>query len=253
MKLHPILILILSLALVLGLSAWAVTPEAQPAETPGKITVSGEAEVRVPPDEVVLTLGVETWHKNLQVAKNENDQRVRQALAVVESYGIDPRHVQTDHISIEPRYEDYYPHNVVTGYFVRKSLVVTLKDITQFDDLLTELVAANVNYIHGIQFRTTELRRYRDQARALAIQAAREKAVALAGELEQDIGRPTQINEDHIGWWSGYNSGWGARWGGGMTQNVVQEMGSGAPADGETIAPGQITVKARVTVTFDME
>ncbi len=46
--------------------------------------------------------------------------------------------------------------------------MVTLKDITQFDDLLTELVAANVNYIHGIQFRTTELRQYRDQARALA-------------------------------------------------------------------------------------
>ena len=253
MKPQPTLILILSLALVLGLSAWTINrEEGQPAETPGKITVSGEAEVRVPPNEVILTVGVETWHKNLQTAENQNDQRVRQALVVVEAYGIEPRHVQTDHISIEPRYEDHYMRKDLMGYFVRKNLVITLKDIPKFDDLLASLVEADVNYIHGIQFRTTELRRYRDQARALAIQAAREKAAALAGELEQGIGRPIQITEDQVGWWSGY-SWWGPHWGGGMSQNVIQEVGSGAAATGETIAPGQITVNARVTVSFELE
>lgn len=252
MKLQPTLILILSLALVLGLSAWTANQAGQPAETPGTITVSGEAEVRVPPDEVILTLGVETWHKNLQTAKNQNDQRVRQVLAVVEAYGIEPRHVQTDHISIEPRYEDHYLRMDLVGYFVRKNLVITLRDIPKFDDLLASLVEADVNYIHGIQFRTTELRRYRDQARALAIQAAREKATALAGELEQGLGRPIQISEDQIGWWSGYGW-WGSRWGGGMSQNVIQEAGPVTTATGETIAPGQITVNARVTVSFELE
>ena len=37
------------------------------------ITVSGDAEVRVVPDEVILTLGVETWDKDLDAAKEEND------------------------------------------------------------------------------------------------------------------------------------------------------------------------------------
>ena len=41
---------------------------------PRLITVTGDAEVRVVPDEVMLTLGVETWNKELNAAKQENDR-----------------------------------------------------------------------------------------------------------------------------------------------------------------------------------
>jgi hypothetical protein len=37
-----------------------------------------------------------------------------------------------------------------------------------------------------------------------------------------------------------------------MAQNVIQESGGGAPEDG-SLAPGQIRVNARVTVSFEME
>jgi len=59
----------MALLLVLGLSAWtqahpaapaAAQQAAQPASETRRITVSGEAEVRVVPDEVIVTLGVET-------------------------------------------------------------------------------------------------------------------------------------------------------------------------------------------------
>jgi uncharacterized protein YggE len=106
--------------------------------------------------------------------------------------------------------------------------------------------------VHGIQFRTTELRKHRDEARALAVTAAREKAEALAGELEQTVGHPTSIREEHSSWWSGYNAWWGSRRGDMMAQNVIQELGGAAMTGEGTVAPGQISVSARVSVTFEL-
>ena len=235
MKTTTMMIIIAALLLVFSLSAW--TGNQMELAEPGIITVTGEAEVRVVPDEVILTLGVETWDAYLKSAKSQNDERVKEVLRIAQAYGVEARHIQTDHISIEPRYEDNYEKKDLIGYFVRKTIVITLKDISKFDDLLTSVIDADVNYVHRIQFRTTELRKYRDEARALAIKAAQEKANALAGELGQSVGKPRTINEEQAGWWSWYNSWWGAGWGNNMSQNVIQEAGGGSSTtDDGTIA-----------------
>jgi uncharacterized protein YggE len=255
MKTKLIALLSLALILILALSAWTSQQAQSSSDEPRTVTVTGDADVRVVPDEVVLTLGVETWDKNLGQAKQQNDRRVKAVLELARQAGIESRHIQTDLISIEPRYEDGYSHEDLIGYFVRKTIVITLNDISKFEDLLTSVLEADVNYVHGIQFRTTELRQHRDEARALAIQAAREKAEALAGELGQTVGQPRTIQENQTGWWSGYGyAWWGGRWGGGVAQNVIQEVGGNNLADSDsTIAPGQITVNAKVTVAFELE
>jgi hypothetical protein len=164
------------------------------------------------------------------------------------------QHVQTDYVSIEPRYRNgYYEDRDFVGYFVHKTVVITLRDLDKFESVLGEALSAGVNYVHGIEFRTTELRKHRDEARALAIRAAREKAEALAGELDQTVGEPIQIEEVQNYWWSGYSSWWGGRHGSSMTQNVIQELGAGAMSAGGEIAPGQISINARVSVSFSLE
>ena len=50
--------------------------------TPRMITVTGNAEVKVVPDEVILTFGVETSALDLSAAKTENDERTAKILAV---------------------------------------------------------------------------------------------------------------------------------------------------------------------------
>ena len=274
MKTKPLAIAGIALLLIFSLAAWtrheraapapasSVRQDSQPASTePRLITVTGDAEVRVVPDEVILTLGVQTWDENLQVAKRQNDAIVTRVLALVADHGVDPQHVQTSYIGIEPRYRNgYHEESDFIGFFVHKTIVITLRDLTKFEDLLAASLESGVNYVHGIQFRTTELREHRDSARALrstasaavAIQAAREKAVALAGELGHTIGDPQSIREEQSGWWSSYNAWWGSRWGAGMAQNVIQEVGAGAIAGEGSVAPGQISVNARVSVTFEL-
>lgn len=262
MKDKAMTIVSVALLLALGFSAWTQAHPAVPAAAQGaagtasetrRITVSGEAEVRVVPDEVIVTVGIETWNKNMQIARNENDEIVKRVLALADELGIAGQHVQTDYVSIEPRYRNgYYEDRDFIGYFVHKNIVVTLRDLTRFEDLLAGALDAGANYIHGIEFRTTELRQHRDEARALAIEAAREKAEAMAGELGQQVGQPLLIEEQQSGWWSGYNSWWGSRFGGGMTQNVIQETGGVSVLADSSVAPGQIAVNARVAVTFEI-
>jgi uncharacterized protein YggE len=244
----------LSLALASGDGVRPAPVVAQAAERePGLITVRGDADVRVPPDQVVLTLGVETQHRELAQAKSQNDEAVRALLAVAEAYEIPARHVHTDFFAVNPVYEnEYSPRRVLAGYQVLKSVVITLSDVSRFEDLLSDALESGANHVHNVEFRTTELREHRDAARALAIQAAREKAQALTAELGLAIGEPRTIIEEYSGWYSAYNSWWGYRSGGGMSQNVVQQVGSASYEPDSTVAPGQIAVNARVSVSFEI-
>ena len=221
---------------------------------PRTVTATGDAEVRVAPDEVVVTLGVQTEDPKLDAAKSQSDDIVRRVLERLQGFGIPAGHIQTEYIGISPLY-DYpsYAMPRLKGYSVQKTIVVTLSDLARFEELLSAVLEAGANYVHNVEFRTTELRKYRDEARALAIQAAREKATALAGELDQALGEPVTITEEQNSSRSWYGYGWGSSWSGNMSQNVVVETGESTLAEGATVAPGQITVNARVSVAFALD
>lgn len=207
------------------------------------ITVTGDAEIRVVPDEVVISTGVETLDKNLTAAKNENDKVVREVLSLAKKYGIEPKHMQTSQINIEPKYRYYENKKIFEGYQVSKTVIITLKDISKFENLFSSMLESGVNYVHNISFRTSEPRKYRDKARIMAIKAAYEKAKALASELGQTIGKPYVITENSSG------SSFAA-----YRQNVQNAMASdGAGSTEGVIAPGEITVNASVTVKFELQ
>jgi uncharacterized protein len=215
------------------------------------ISVTGDAEVRVVPDEVILTFGVETFDPVLKVAKDANDARIKRVIAVALSAGVPAGSTQTDYLSVEPRYRDGNVARDLLGYVVRRSVVVRLSQIARFEALLTDALDAGVTHVHGIEFRTTELRKHRDAARTLAIKAAREKAALLAGELGKTVGDVLTINEGSYGYFSSYGSYWGSR-SGGMMQNVSQSLGGGAVGSDSALAPGQISIRAQVTASFGL-
>lgn len=209
------------------------------------ITVTGEADVNVVPDEVVLSSSIETWDRDLTRAKEENDRRIRRAFEVVQRAGIETKHFQTGHISIYRRNRDAATKE--SGFAVSKALTVTLKDMSKFERLLSDLLENGVNSVQGIEFRTSELRKHRDRARAMALRTAREKAIAMAGELDQQIDRTTTITEESSSAW-----GWGRGYSN-VAQNAVQVWNGEGIESGNTIAPGQLTVKARVVVAFELK
>lgn len=231
------------------LLAAALGAAAQQPPPPPLITVTGQSEVRVAPDEVDFTLVVENLDKDLLAAKSKNDETVRQVLALAGQHGVEPKDVQTSYITVEPRYTevDEYrrplPKREFLGYAVTKTILVRLKTISRFEALFTELLKAGVNNVRNVEFRTSQIRRHKDEARALAIKAAREKAVALTREIGQTIGKAYSISEVPDTSYMPANA----------YANVTAVTEGGSAENESTIAPGMITVKARVLVSFRLE
>jgi hypothetical protein len=206
-----------------------------------QINVSGSADVKVVPDEVYLNVTVETRNEVLDVAKRENDDRISRALIFLKQSGIKEKDIQTDYVSIQPIFNRRDElQTKPTIYQVRKGIGIRLGDVGSFDTVFTGLIDCGVNYVQGIEFRTTELRKYKDQARVLAIHAAKEKADAMAAELGVRVGKPNSVNVND---WSGMSGGRG-----GPNQNVAMAGGSAEAI--ESFAVGQISVSATVNVSF---
>lgn len=208
------------------------------------ITVTGTAELKVVPDEVVFSMGVESFAKEIAPAKADNDERVRKVLATATQLGVQPEDVQTGDLWISPRYESPGGmKTVLTGYEVRKGISLTLRDVSKFEALLAALIEGGLNRVHGIEFRSSELVRHREQARTDALRAAREKATKMAEVLDERVGRPITIVEEPSGPIFPMQR---------MAANSVA-FAPGDASGGETVALGKITIRASVTVTFALD
>ena len=208
------------------------------------ISVTGQAEVKVAPDEAVFNIEVKNINKDLLAAKNLNDEVVRKILALARTYKIEPQNVQTDYINVEPEYEEEEvkgkTRRVFVGYDVSKTVVVRLRDLSRFEELFSDLLKAGVTSIRNVEFRNTELRKHKDQARAMAIRAAREKAVALATEIGQGVGLAFSIIEEDTE--SRRDN---------ASNNSFLTVSSGIMSGSEsTFAPGLISIRAQVSVSF---
>ena len=233
---------------LVALSAPASAQQTPPQPT---INVTGQAELRVVPDEVMFRLEVLRRDKNVITAKEQTDETVRQVLALARRHGVEEQNVQTSHISVEPEYEevdhdknDNTPdRRVFVGYDVSKTVVVRLRDLTKFEPLLSDILGAGVTSVRQVEFRTTELRRHKDRARAMAIKAAQEKAVALTREVGQTIGKAVTITEDDPDNARNFAS----------NSNTVITGSYSSQEEEAAFAPGMISVRARVQVSFRLE
>jgi len=243
-----------NIALLALLTATLLTAQAARADDARIINANGEATVYVRPDQVIVNVGVETWNKSLADAKAANDAASRKLLAAIHGLGVEEKDVQSDVMQVQIDYPSEGAKRGIDGYFCRRAYAITLRDTTKFEALIDAALTNGANYLMGFEFRTTELRKHRDEARQLAVRAAKEKATSLASELGMTVCAPRNINEGAIGYWE-YNGGWWG-WGGGrdryMSQNVIQQSPGGGGEGGETLPLGQIAVHAQVSVTFDM-
>lgn len=227
---------------------------AHPALAQNTLSVTGDASVMVMPDRVSLSLGVESRNESLVAAKAENDAGVRKVIDAARAMGIAATDIQTDYMQVQMRY-DNDAQTVVSYYVVTKDVQILLRNVGQFEDLLSRTLLAGANHIYDIDFSTSELRKHRDAARALAMKAAQEKASDLAAAAGlKVVGTPLSVSSYSYGGGASYGRG-RSRGYGQMAQNVVQNIGSGSDgigADG-TVALGKISVTASVSVSYRLQ
>lgn len=236
------------LAMALAMLALAAAAAAESTPT---ISVSGNAEIRVEPDEAVLVFGVEAMEMDMPAARRAVEAAQARAVEFLRANGIEPEDIRTDRLDASPQWRHRDGERHFLGYQVRQSTAVTIRDMAQVSGLVAGVLESGATHIHDLSFRTTELRRHRDEARRLAVRAAREKAEDMAGELGVAVGPPIRIDEGSARHFLPSPWGWAA--GGMMMQNVVQVQPSAGGSGDGAIALGRITVTAEVSITFRLE
>ena len=247
--------IVLIAILALGISLAAVS--AQESSHPPQVTVSGTAEVMVTPDEAIIHVGAETRNENLEKARQMHDESMKKALGFLKISGIPDKNVQTDFINISTDYGNDSWHTKPVVYVIRKSIEIRLTNVTTLEKMLSGLLDSGVDHINYVEFRTTQLRKYRDQARGMAIRAAKEKADALCSGLGIKRGKPLNINASESG--GSFNPYYGGYWygrGAGMASNAqvtIQDSDNPSDSTTGTLSLGQISVSATVNVSFAID
>jgi uncharacterized protein len=240
-------------------AAAAVAAQAAPSPMPAadcdgsrSVQVSGAATINIIPDRVLLKLGVQSNNRTPELVQADNQAAMQRVLAAARGLGIADKDISTDYYLVQPIYENY-DALTIKGYRIDNLVAITLNDVSRTSAVLIAALKAGANQVLDVQFYTSQLRQYRDQARNLAMKAAAEKAQALAEAGGAQTGCLMHIDENTWSYYTGY--GWGSRNQALWAQNVVQNAtGDSLPGgDGEApISIGQIAVQAQVNTTFSL-
>ncbi len=242
----------------LQLSAVAAQAQPQPGCDPARsILVSGAAVVNVVPDRALIQLGVQSNSTSVRAVERANSNAIQAVMNAVRALGVESKDITTDWYVVQPVYENY-EDMAIEGYRINNMIAITLRDVSKTSQVISAALQAGANQVINVDFYTSDLRKYRDQARELAMTAAREKAQALASAAGAGTGCVLSINENS---WSSYNGWWGLygrstgqnQWAQNVIQNVAPAAGVSSTAGDEPISLGQISIRAEITASFGLK
>ena len=198
------------------------------------VDVTGEGIVRVTPNEVTVSVRIENTGTDHMETKKENDRVVSNVLSFLKTMQIEDKDVHTQYVRLNKNY-DYNTKSY--SYAANQSIVIILRDLLKYEELMSGLLSSGINRIDGISFSTTEREQLESEARIKAVADAKMKAEEYASVLDQSIGKAVSISE--------YRN-----------SNVLPPMSksmafAGDSSNGQqTIAPGEIEIQVLVYVSF---
>jgi len=205
------------------------------------VTTTGEAIVYAAPDEIRMTLGIETTGVDISKTKAKNNKISTETIKYLKAEGIASQHIQTQYLRVSKLHRPVMVgKGVLHNFSANQTIHICIKDLSKYTAIVDGLLAIGVTSISSPQFRNTHIRKYKDEARVKAIKAAKAKAELLANTLDQGIGRAHQVKDINLGYRSNNQGAYAT---GGSNDNIEPE--------GElSFAPGQLEVSARVEVSF---
>jgi uncharacterized protein YggE len=236
-------------------STAAHAQEMMPVRT---ISVTGQAERKVVPDEAHLNVNLNSQEFKLVDAKSAHDAKLNKLMAIVRGAGINEKKVATQSSSSQPvyRYENDpktgQGKNIFQGYRVQSNLDITVEDTKKLADLMDQITGAgfekgaNTEWGHLLStyYTISNPEKIRDDMVMQAIANAKAKAERMAIAAGASIARVYSIAE-------------------GSAPNFyprpmpMMEMAKGAVAmdAAEAVAPpaGEQELTSTVTVIYELQ
>ena len=169
--------------------------EAAPAPGAARITVTGTGKVSGAPNQLALSMGVQTNGASVAGALRQANSAVRSITAVLRRSGVAAPDVQTSGLSIYPNYSG--SSGVPDGYQVSEQLTITLRRLSSAGSQISAAAHAggNATVIDGVSLNLSDTSALLASARARAVADAKAKATAYAHALGRSLGSVVSMSE----------------------------------------------------------
>lgn len=174
----------------LGLAAAA---QAQPAAM-RVVQVTGVGEMSVAPDRARLSMAIEARNAELSAAERGVNESTRAALAALKGLGLKDEDISTASYAVNPEYDWVDNRQVFRGYFARREINLTLRDLSKMGDVMLKLTRAGVNQINPPVLETSKLKSIERSALAAAMDDAVAQARVVAESLTVKLGPVRSVN-----------------------------------------------------------
>ncbi|WP_445474998.1 SIMPL domain-containing protein [Methanococcoides methylutens] len=232
--------IVFALSIALVLMAGALYTGSHASMQPGSentIQMSGNAEQKVIPDTVSISIGVVTESATSKEASDENAALMTAVLKELKDLGLQDKDIRTSYVSVYPVY-NYDGVRTIEGYSASNSVEVTTTDLALLSDIVDRSTAAGANQIGSVSFSVSDemQKELREELIDEAVEDSSSKAEILAKSLGvKIIGVQTSSISDSMGSRMYY----------GAAEMVMDEEESSTP-----IMPGESTVSMSVQVTY---
>jgi hypothetical protein len=247
MPTRPLLIvatLVISMGAAARPAASAAAPQgaqaAAAAATGTDLVVTvGEGLVRAVPDRATVTLTAEARAKSPREAQRQNAQAMTAVQQALRGAGLAETAVRTRAYELQPEFDYRDGKQALRGYLARNSIEVRLDDVGRVGEIIDLAVGSGATSVGDIQFELADRAAREREALRLAVVDARARAEAMAAGLGRALAAVVRVEEQ------------------GAVETPppmpramamrAEAMAASAPAP--PVAPGEVELRARVTLT----
>jgi uncharacterized protein YggE len=225
----------------------AVAGEAQ--EGPARLTVRGDATLKVPADQLRLNVGVVTDAPTAQAALDRNTEKMKRVAHALNAVGLSEADYETGQFEIQPQWsprprnpvgDDWRPH--IVGYTVTNRLRVKTTEIDLAGKIIGAASDAGANTVDSITFDLADPRLHRGAAIAAAAANAIADARTLAAAASVHLVRVISLGLDEAS----------------AVPRPLRPLAMAEGMDLKTVAAmppitaGEVTVRASVQVVYEI-
>jgi len=200
------------------------------------VVTTGEATVKRAPDRVWLRVAAESRARTAREAQKLNADAMSSVMQKLKGAGLPADAIRTASYDLQPEFDYNKGRQTLRGYMARNSVEIRLDEIARAGEILEIAVTAGATTVGGLRFDLKDRAAAERDALSRAVADGRARATAAAGGAGMRVDRVLRIEEQRTSMPD--------------PRPVMMTMQrEGAAAAAPPITPGELEIKATVTIT----
>lgn len=218
-------------------------------QSPSTIYVKGKGEIKAVPNIASLHITISKEAKTSKEAQDLLNKITAKTIKYL-TKTIKNKDIKSQYGGISPKYSSQsvcynYPcpprNQKIIGYTATQSMTVKIRDVDNANEIRTGLTDLGITNINGPTFSIDNQDVYNNQARAIAIKNAKDKAQVLAKDLEVKLVRIINFTENNNAYPILYRT------------NSLEQETPAVITPAPKLPKGENTITSNVTITYEIK